>query len=80
MSSNPGNRDIDIVVHLVLATALVVADACVLLFAVPALFDRHRTELDLAALLLVTGSLAFSYLAGRYLWRSARHCIGGGDQ
>jgi len=79
MSGGARNRDVDVVVHVLLAVALVAADAFVLLFLIPDLFDAHSSALDLLSLLLLIGSLAFSYLAGRYLWRSA-HGIDGEDQ
>lgn len=70
MSRGPAHHDVDVVVHALLALGVVAADLYVFLFLVPDLFDRHRSELDLAALALVGGAVAFSYLAGRHLWRS----------
>ena len=78
MSDDPTRRDIDVVLHALLACGVAAADIYVVLFLAPDLFDRHRSELDLAALALIGGALAFSYLAGRYLWRSI-HSITDGD-
>ncbi len=78
MSDDPARRDVDIVVHALLALAVFGGDLYVVLFLVPELFDRHRSELDLLAVAALLGMLAFSYLAGRYLWRSI-HSITHGD-
>ena len=79
MSKDPTRRDVDVVVHALLGLAVVVADGYVLLFLVPDLFDRHRSELDVAALAVVGSALAFSYLAVRYLWRSIHTLTDGED-
>jgi hypothetical protein len=80
MSENPTRRDLDIVLHMLLAVGIVAADAYILLFLAPDLFDRHRTELDLAVIVILGGALAFSYLAGRHLWRSIHTITDGEDQ
>jgi hypothetical protein len=80
MSEHPVHHDLDIVLHALLAAGLVAADAFIILFLVPEMFDQHSTELDLAALLAICGALAFSYLAGRHLWRSIQHIIDGEDK
>ncbi len=80
MRDSPGRRDIDVVVHGALAIGLVAADVFVFLFLIPMLFDQHRSELDLASLVAAGAALAFTYLGGRYLWRSAHHSIGGDDR
>jgi len=79
MSRDPTHRDVDMVVHALLAVGVVVADLYVILFLVPDLFDRHRSALDLAAVAVIGGAAAFSYLAGRYLWRSL-HSITDGEE
>jgi len=80
MSKDPTHHDIDIVVHALLAMGIVAADIYILLFLVPELFDRHSSGLDFAVVAIVGGALAFSYLAGRYLWRSIHTITDGEDQ
>jgi hypothetical protein len=79
MSADPTRHDVDVVTHVLLALGVVAADGYVLLFLVPDLFNRHRSELDLALVAVVVGALAFSYLAGRYLWRSLHSITDGED-
>jgi hypothetical protein len=65
-----GTRDSDLVLHGVLGAALLLAAAALLLFVVPALFDRHDGVDDLGALALAVGVPALAFLLGRRLWRS----------
>ena len=80
MSNDPTHHDLDVVVHALLALGVVASDAYILLFLVPDLFDRHRSEWDMVALAVVGGTLAFSYLASRYLWRSIHAIFHGEDR
>jgi hypothetical protein len=70
VGDRPGTRDTDLVLHGVLGAALLIAAAVLLLFAVPALFDRHDSVDDLAALALAVGVPAVTFLLARRLWRS----------
>jgi cytochrome b561 len=68
--SAPGDRDRHVVLHGVLAAILLLVVAAVFLFVVPDLFDRHDSSMDMLAIGAVIGTVAVTYLAARYLWRS----------
>jgi len=68
------------VLHAASAAGLAVTATALLLFAVPALFDRHDSVDDLGALALAIGVPATSFLLGRRIWRSWKMFTHGEDR
>ena len=78
--NHAGRGDVNVVVHALLGVIVVAITAVSVGYLVPELFDRHSSAADLAAAGVAVGTLAFTYIAGRYVWRSFRTTVSGEDE